>query len=94
MVEKGIKGRIFSQYMKDYDKNKEFSCLQYWDVNDFQDGTVLQKLPVNNFDWIKDTSQFNKDFIKTIMKKMIKNIFLKLVFNILKRYINFIVNED
>ena len=35
MVEKGIKGSIFSQYMKDYDKNKESSCLQYWDVNDF-----------------------------------------------------------
>ena len=25
---------------------------------------VFQKLPVNNFEWIKDTSQFNKDFIK------------------------------
>ena len=24
---------------------------------------VRQKLPVNNFVWIKDTSQFNKDFI-------------------------------
>ena len=23
-----------------------------------------QKLPVNNFEWIKDTSQFNKDFLK------------------------------
>ena len=24
----------------------------------------MQKLPVNNFEWIKDTSQFNEDFIK------------------------------
>ena len=23
-----------------------------------------QKLPVNNFEWIKDTSQFDKDFLK------------------------------
>ena len=23
-----------------------------------------QKLTVNNFEWIKDTSQFNEDFIK------------------------------
>ena len=23
-----------------------------------------QKLPVNNFEWIKDTSQFNEAFIK------------------------------
>ena len=25
---------------------------------------MLQELPVNNFEWIEDTSQFNKDFIK------------------------------
>ena len=25
---------------------------------------MSQKLPVNNFDWIKDTSQFNEDFLK------------------------------
>ena len=25
---------------------------------------MLQKLPVNNFEWIKHTSQFNEDFIK------------------------------
>ena len=25
---------------------------------------VGQQLPVNNFEWIKDTSQFNEDFIK------------------------------
>ena len=25
---------------------------------------MSQKLPVNNFDWIKDTFQFNEDFIK------------------------------
>ena len=25
---------------------------------------MLQKLQVNNFDWIEDTSQFNEDFIK------------------------------
>ena len=31
---------------------------------------MSQKLPVNNFEWIKDTSQFNKEFIKTIMKKV------------------------
>ena len=24
---------------------------------------MLQKLPENNFEWIKDTSQFNEDFI-------------------------------
>ena len=26
---------------------------------------MLQKLPINNCEWIKDTSQFNEDFIKS-----------------------------
>ena len=25
---------------------------------------MLQKFPVNNFGWVKDSSQFNEDFIK------------------------------
>ena len=25
---------------------------------------MSQKLPVNNFEWIEDTSQFNEDLIK------------------------------
>ena len=25
---------------------------------------MSQKLPVNDFDWIEDTSQFNEDFLK------------------------------
>ena len=53
--------------MKDYDKNKESSYLQYWDVNNLCYWAMSQKLPVNNFEWIKYTSQINKDFIKTIM---------------------------
>ena len=47
---------------------------------------MLQKFPVNNFEWIKNTSQFNEDFIKTIIKKVMKNIFLRLMFNILKDF--------
>ena len=26
-------GKANNKYMKNYDKNKEFSYLQYWDVN-------------------------------------------------------------
>ena len=45
MVEKGIRGDIChsiyqhakpnNKYMKDYDKKKESSYIQYWDVNNF-----------------------------------------------------------
>ena len=48
-------------------------------------------LPVNNFEWIEETSQFNEDFIKTVMKKLMKNIFLKLMFITQKKYMNFII---
>ena len=76
--------------MKDYDKNKEFSFLQYWDLNTLYGWAMSQKLPVNNFEGIKDTSQFNKDFIKGYLK----DIFLKLMFNMLQNYMNFIMNYN
>ena len=73
MVEKGIRGGIChaihrytetnNKYMEDYDKNKESSYLIYWDVNSFYGGATSQKLPVNKFERIKDTSQFNEYFI-------------------------------
>ena len=50
--------------MKDCDKNKESPYIQCWDVNNLYWWAMSQKLLVNNFEWIKDTSQFNEDFIK------------------------------
>ena len=74
MVEKGIRGGICNsiyryakannKYMKYYDKSKEWSFIQYWDVNNIHVWAMSQKLPVNNFERIKDTSQLNEDFIK------------------------------
>ena len=75
MVEKGVRGGIChsvyryakanNKYRKDYDKNdKESSYLQYWYVNNLYGWAMSQKLPVNNCEWIKYTSQFNEDFIK------------------------------
>ena len=55
--------------MKDYDKNKESSYLKYWYVNNLYGWEMSQKLPVNNFEWIKDTFQFNEDFIKSYNKE-------------------------
>ena len=45
--------------MKDYDKNIESSHLKYWDVYDLSGWAMPQKLPVNKFEWIEDTSKFN-----------------------------------
>ena len=37
---------------------------EYWDVKNLYDWEISQNLPVNKFEWIEDTSQFNEDFIK------------------------------
>ena len=53
-----------NKYMKNYNKNKKSLYLQYLDVNNIYGWAMSQKLPVNNFEWIKDTSQFIEDFIR------------------------------
>ena len=95
MVEKGIRGGIChsiyryakanNKYMKDYDKNKESSYLQYWDVNNLYGWAMSQKLPVNNFEWIKDTSQFNEDFIKNYNEESDEGYFLEVDVQYLKK---------
>ena len=38
---------------------------------------MSQKPPVNNFEWIKDASQFNKDFIKNCNEESDEEYFLE-----------------
>ena len=38
---------------------------------------MSQKLPVNNLEWIEDTSQFNEDFIKGYSEESNEGYFLK-----------------
>ena len=38
---------------------------------------MSQKLPVNNFEWIEDTSQFNEDFLKNYNKESDEGYFLE-----------------
>ena len=45
-----------NKYMRDYDKNKESSCIQCFDGNNLCGWEMSQTFSVNNFDWIKDTS--------------------------------------
>ena len=87
MIEKGIREGIChaiyqfakanNKYMKDYDKNKESSYLNYWDVNNLYGWAMSQKLPVNNFEWREDTSQFNEDFIKNYNEEIDEGYFLE-----------------
>ena len=51
---------------------------------------MSQKLSVNKFEWIEDISQFNEDFIKRYNEESDEGYFLKLIFSILKNYMNFI----
>ena len=58
VVEIGIRGGIChaihrhakanNKYMRDYNKNKESSYLNYWAVNNLYGWAMSQKLPVNN----------------------------------------------
>ena len=71
--------------MQDYDKNKELPCFQHWNANKLYSWAMLQKLLVNNFQWIKDISRFNDDLIKKYNEKVIKDVFLKLMFKYTKK---------
>ena len=74
MVEEGIRGGIChsihryakanNKYMKNYNKNEESSYIQYSDANNLYGWVMSQKLPVNNFKWVKDTPRINEEFIK------------------------------
>ena len=87
MVEKGIRGGICNtihqyatannKYMKDYDKNTELSYLKYQVVNNLYEWTTSQTLPVNKFQWIQETSQFNEHFIKHYTEESDEGHFLE-----------------
>ena len=74
MVEEGIRGEIChaihrhaktnNKYMKNYDKNKESSYIQYLDANNLYGWAMSQKLPVNGFKWINNVMEIDEKFIK------------------------------
>ena len=53
---------------------------QFWDANNLYGWAMPQKLPVNNFERIRDTSKFNENFIQKYKEKVVKGISLKLLF--------------
>ena len=50
--------------MKDYNKNEEESFLQYNDANTLYGFALSEPLPVYGFEWMKDLSKTDDDFIK------------------------------
>ena len=88
MVEEGIRGGIChaihrhakanNKYMKNYDKNKEYTYIQYLDANNLYGWAMSQKLPVNGFKWINDISEIDEKFIKNYDEDNDEGCILKL----------------
>ena len=89
MIENAIHqyAKANKKYIKHYDKNKGSSYLIFWDVNNLYVWTMSQKLPLNYFKWVKDTSEFNEDFIKSCNDENDEGYFLEV--DVLKIYITF-----
>ena len=88
MVEKGIRGGICqaiyryakanNKYMgKEYDGKIESSYLAYLDANNLHRWAMSQKLPADDFKWVKDLSKFNESFIKNYDENSYKGFILE-----------------
>ena len=74
MIEEGIRGGIChavnryahanNHYMKDYDKTKESSYIQYLDANNLYGAVMSKKLPIKGFKWLDDIERIDEEFIK------------------------------
>ena len=75
MTENGIRGGICqstqkyakaNNNLKNYNKNIESSYIEYLAKNNLYGWEMSQKLPINDFKWVKqeELSNFNEDFIK------------------------------
>ena len=63
--------------MKNYDKNEELSYIQYVDANNLYGWAMSEKLPVNDFKWVEDTSRINEEFIKNYNENSNKGYILE-----------------
>ena len=87
MIEEGVRGGIChaiqcyakanNKYMRDYDKNKESSYIQYLDVNNLYGKAMTEKLPVRGFRWMTDISRMDEEFVRSYDKNDIKGYILE-----------------
>ena len=55
--------------MKNYEKSKESSYIQYLDANNLYGAAMSEKLPINEFKWVNAISGINENFVKSYDKK-------------------------
>ena len=87
MIEEGIRGGIChviqgyakanNKYMKDYDKKKKSSYIQYLDANNLYGKAMTEKLPVRGFRWMDDISRIDEDFVRGYDENDIKGYILE-----------------
>ena len=87
IIEEGIRGGIChaiqryakadNKYMKDYDKKKKSSYIQYLDANNLYGKAMTKKLPVRGFRWIDDISRIDEDFVRGYDKNDLKGYILE-----------------
>ena len=89
MIEKGIRDGICqatyrhakanNKYMKNYNNKIESSYIEYLNANDLYGWAMSQKLPINDFKWVKQEKllKFNEDFIKNYDENSNKGYFLE-----------------
>ena len=70
--------KIKKNTRKNYYKNKESSYLKFWNVNNLCGWVKSQRLPLGNFKWVKETTEFNEDFIKSYNDDSDKGYFLEI----------------
>ena len=105
MTEKDIRGGICqatrrqakanNKYIENYNKNIQSSCIEYLDANNLYEWAMSQKLPVNDFKWVKQErlSKSNEGFIKNYDENSNTGYFFEVDINypiIRKNYLIFI----
>ena len=74
--------------MINYDKKIDSSYIEYLEANNLYGWAMSQKLPVNGFEWVKNLSTFNEDFIKEYDENSDIGYFLEVDVDYLEKLFN------